>query len=70
MSKNSLENNFRILSAKSVCSVYHELEVGKINIDVKCTIIKVVNFVETNRLLTEKSHCVKGPDILSLIQFC
>ena len=32
---------------------------GKIDIDLICTIIKVINVVETNILSTEKSNCVK-----------
>ena len=36
------------------------LKSGKINIDVKCTIIKVINVVKTNIVSTENTTNVKG----------
>ena len=33
-------------------------EYWKININVICTIIKVINVVEINKLSTERSYCV------------
>ena len=36
---------------------------GKINIDVKCTIIKVINVVKTNKLSTENTTMSIGPGV-------
>ena len=46
------------------------LTCGEINIDVICTIIKVINVVKTSILSTEIVKYVKGPGNKSLIHFC
>ena len=45
-------------------------EYWKININVICTIIKVVNAVDTNRLSTKKESVSEGPDIFSMFHCC